>query len=215
MSDMTGSKATALHQFCQEQQLNFIRFDYFGHGVSSGEFTAGSIGKWRDNVLTILDRFAWESTILVGSSMGGWLMLLATLARPERIKGLVGIASAPDFTEDLIWNSFTSEQQHSLLKDGIINLPADYCDGNYPITRHLIEEGRQHLVLRNPIPIHCPVTLLHGMNDQDVPYETSIRLAKQLATTQVKTILLKDGDHRMSEAGQLEVMLACVREMVG
>jgi pimeloyl-ACP methyl ester carboxylesterase len=215
MSDMTGTKALALQQFCFEQEINFIRFDYFGHGASSGKFTDGTIGKWRQNVIDVIDRLACPSTILVGSSMGGWLMLLAALARPERVKGLVGIASAPDFTETLIWDMLPETKQKALWENGLITLPSDYCSGSYPITRALIEEGRSHLLLQNPIPLTCPVTLLHGMQDQDVPFQTSIRLAEMLASTQVKVTLLKSSDHRMSEPEQLAMLRESVKEMVG
>jgi pimeloyl-ACP methyl ester carboxylesterase len=214
MSDMNGSKAAYLAEFCKRKELHYVRFDYYGHGVSSGEFQKGSIGRWLRDTLAVIDALACPSTLLVGSSMGGWLMLLAALARPEKVKGLIGIAAAPDFTETLIWEILPPHQQAELLDTGMITLPAEYCSGSYPITRHLIEEARQHLLLDKKIPIECPVTLLHGMKDDDVPFQTSVQLAGQLATEQVKVTLLKDGDHRMSEPPHLEELSRALEEML-
>lgn len=213
-SDMTGTKAVNIEKFCYEQEVGFVRFDYFGTGKSSGDFMDGTIGRWLDNVLTVIDNLACPKTILVGSSMGGWLMLLAALARPDRVQGLVGIASAPDFTESLIWEVLSESQREELLEKSKIDLPAEYCSGTYPITRTLIEEARQHLLLDKPIPITCPVTLLHGMKDHDVPFQTSVRLAEQLASNDVKVMLLKDCDHRMSEPDQLTEIKQSLKEMM-
>ena len=213
-SDMTGTKATALEQFCYEQELGYVRFDYSGHGRSSGNFIDGTIGRWRQDVLTVIDNLAFKHTILVGSSLGGWLMLLAAMARPQKVKGLIGIAPAPDFTETLIWDKLKKSEKADLVENGVIHLPSEYCSDNYPITYKLIEEAREHLLLGHKIPIHCPVTLLHGMKDKDVPYTVSLQLAEQLKSEQVKLVLLKDGDHRMSEPAQLAELFKCVKGMV-
>ena len=163
MSDMTGTKATALEAHCRGAGRAFVRFDYSGHGESGGAFRDGTIGAWRDDALAVLDGVARGPQVLVGSSMGGWVMLLVALARPERVAGLVGIAAAPDFTEDLIWSTLDDETRQRLTETGAIELPCDYDDDPYPITMGLIEEARSHLLLHAPIPLDCPIHLLQGM----------------------------------------------------
>ena len=164
MSDMTGTKATALEAHCRRAGRAFVRFDYSGHGESSGAFRDGTIGAWRDDALAVLDEVARGPQVLVGSSMGGWVMLLVALARPERVAGLVGIAAAPDFTEDLIWSTLDNETRQRLTKTGAIELPCDYDDDPYPITMGLIEEARSHLLLHAPIPFRLsdPPAAGHG-----------------------------------------------------
>lgn len=208
MSDMTGTKAMALEAFCRDQGQAFIRFDYTGHGQSSGKFIDGTIGDWAHDALAILDAVAKGPQVLVGSSMGGWIMLLAARARPERVAGLLGIAAAPDFTEDLLGNWITPEHRATLERDGVCYLPDDQGELRYPITRALIEDGRKHLVMRSEIPLRCPVVLVQGMRDPEVPYETSIKLAGRLAATDVTVMLVKDGGHRMSEPTNLEHVFA-------
>jgi pimeloyl-ACP methyl ester carboxylesterase len=203
MSDMTGTKALALEALARERGQAFLRFDTFGHGASSGEFAQATVGRWRDDVLAALDALTQGPQIIVGSSMGGWLMLLAALARPERVAGLVGIAAAPDATEDLIWGELTREQQQLLLRHGSIRLPSAYDPAGYLFTRQLIEGGRDHLLLGGPIPIACPVRLIHGMEDDDVPWRTSLRLAERLAARDVEVTLVKRGDHRLSAEADL------------
>jgi len=197
-SDMTGTKATALEAACRENGRAFLRFDYFGHGESSGDFTDGTIGRWRDDAIAVLDELTDGPQVLVGSSMGGWIMLLAALARPQRIAALVGIAAAPDFTEDLMWRRYGSDVRDTLARDGVYYEPSPYDDGPYPITMRLIEEGREHLLLEKPIAIHCPVRLYHGMRDEAVPWMTAPRLAERLLAEDVRVLMIKDGDHRLS-----------------
>lgn len=156
MSDMTGTKATALEAFCKSRGQAFLRFDYFGHGASTGAFRDGTIGRWRDDALAVIDRLTEGKQILVGSSMGGWIMLLAALARPKRVAALVGIAPAPDFTEDLLWPSFTPEEQRRLLAEGAITIASQYDPRGYTVTRRLVEEGRDHLLLSGTVKIACP-----------------------------------------------------------
>lgn len=206
MSDMDGTKATALHEYCVKHDYPFVRFDYFGHGQSSKKFTECTIGIWKQNVLDVLDILTNGKQIIVGSSMGGWLMLLAALARPEKVEALVGIAAAPDFTEDLIWDEFTTTQQEELQSNGFINLKSEYGDQPYPITMELIEEGRKHLLLQDTINIQCPVRLIHGLLDKDVPSSLSTRLAMQLASSDVKIELVENGDHRMSTPENIEIL---------
>ena len=210
MSDMTGSKAMALEAHCRARGRAFLRFDYTGHGQSSGKFADGTIGAWTGDAIAVLDALTQGPQVLVGSSMGGWIMTLTALARPRRIAALVGVAAAPDFTEDLLRPQMTAEQREALTRDGAYHLPGDTGARPCPITKALIEDGRQHLVLRGDIAISCPVALLHGMKDAEVPYQTSIRLAEKLASGDVTVTLVKDGDHRMSEPRLLAYLLAAL-----
>lgn len=197
-SDMTGTKATYLDNLCRERGQTFTRFDYFGHGVSSGKFTDGTIGLWLNDALAMIDEVTKGPLILVGSSMGGWLMTLSALARPERIKALIGIAAAPDFTEELIWAGLTETQRQAFLRQGIIQTPSQYEYEGFPITLQLVEEGRNHLVLGKDLRIGCPVHLIHGDGDLDVPFELSARLAKYIESPEVTLTLIKGGDHRLN-----------------
>jgi pimeloyl-ACP methyl ester carboxylesterase len=213
-SDMTGNKASALDAFCQARGLGFLRFDYSGHGASGGDFLDGTISRWFADALAVLDRLTEGKQILVGSSMGGWIMLLVALARPERIAGLVGLAPAPDFTEALIWQALSAEDRARLLRDGKLEQPSEYSADPYVITRPLIEDGRQHLLLDGPIAIAAPVRLLHGLADRDVPYQLSLRLQEKLAAPDVVVSLIKDGDHRLSNPDDLARLCAAVEELV-
>jgi pimeloyl-ACP methyl ester carboxylesterase len=203
MSDMTGTKAVALEAFCRDRGQAFLRFDYFAHGASSGEFAEATIGRWRDDAIAVLDALTEGAQILVGSSIGGWLMLLVALARPSRIAAMVGIAAAPDATEELMWQCLSPAQQQAMRRDGAISVPSAYDPAGYLLTHRLIEEGRAHLVLRGPIALSCPVRLFHGMEDRDVPWQTSLRLAERLAGADVTMTLVKDGDHRLSSEADL------------
>lgn len=213
-SDMSGTKATALEAHCRARGRAFVRFDYLGHGSSSGAFSEGTIGLWAENAVAVLDAATAGPQILVGSSMGGWIMLLAALRRPERVCGLIGIAPAPDFTDDLLWRRFDPATRETLLREGLVRIPSDYNEEPYPITRRLIEEGREHLVLRESIPLRCPVRLLHGMNDRDVPWQTSLKLAAALASEDVVVTLVKDGDHRLSRDADLMRLFAALAELL-
>ena len=213
MSDMTGTKATALEAHCRRTGRAFVRFDYSGHGASGGAFRDGTIGGWRDDALAVLDRVAGGSQVLVGSSMGGWIVLLLALARPERVAGLVGVAAAPDFTEDLIWSTLDDEARRTLAETGEIVLPCDYGEDPYPITMGLIEEGRDHLLLRAPIALRRPIHLLQGMRDEDVPWRTALQIAQQVESDSVVVELIKDGDHRLSRDEDLARLTAAVDEI--
>jgi len=209
-SDMTGDKATALAAFCAEQGHAMLRFDYSGHGSSGGRFEDGTIGIWTADALTAIDRLTQGSLILVGSSMGGWIALLCALARQERAAALVGIAAAPDLTEVLMWQAMNFEQRARIMEHGIIHVPSGYGEP-IPITRALIEDGRNHLVLSAPIPLHCPVRLLQGQADPDVPWEMALRIAEQVQSADVQVTLVKDGDHRLSRPQDL----ALLRRLIG
>jgi pimeloyl-ACP methyl ester carboxylesterase len=213
-SDMTGSKALGLEKAFVEEGRAFTRFDYTGHGSSSGAFEDGTIGAWRDDAVAIIDHVAEGPLTLIGSSMGGWIMVLAALARPERVKGLVGIAAGPDFTEDLIWAKGNERQRAILMATGRWEQPSAYSDDPYVITRNLIEEGREHLVLRSPIAFDGPVHLLHGQADPDVPWQTSLRLADALRSEEVTVELIKSGDHRLSKPHELARILSGTRRVL-
>jgi pimeloyl-ACP methyl ester carboxylesterase len=211
---MTGGKALALEAFCRARGQAFLRFDYAGHGQSSGQFEDGTIGAWTQDALEVLDRVAQGPQVIVGSSMGGWIAINLALARPDRLHALVGIAAAPDFTEDLIWHDLPSEAQMLLETDGVIYEPSEYSDKPYPITMKLIHEGRDHLRLRGDIAIDRPVRLLHGMLDADVPWKRSLTLAEKLRTRDVRVTLLKDGDHRLSREQDLALLQRTVEELL-
>lgn len=213
MSDMTGTKALAIEKHCDALGRSFIRFDYSGHGQSSGEFTDGNISKWQKDTLFIIDKIVTGPVVLVGSSMGGWQMLLASVNRPERVRGLVGIAAAPDFTEELIWMNFPQDIKEKIITDGQIIVPSNYGDEGYPITYDLIEDGRKQLLLKNKISFSGPVRLLHGMNDNDVPWQTALRITECLQSNDVVTSLIKNGDHRLSSERDLERLMSIIDEI--
>jgi pimeloyl-ACP methyl ester carboxylesterase len=212
-SDITGTKAVALEQFCRDHGRAYTRFDYSGHGASSGDFATGTIGAWADDALAILDRVTEGPVLVIGSSMGGWIMLLVALARPERVAGLIGIAAAPDFTEDLLLAQATLEQRRELSERGHWLQPSAYGGDPYPVTGRLLEEARAHLVLRGPIPIRCPVHLLHGQRDPDVPWQTALRLAERLESEDVTVELIKAGDHRLSAGRDLARIAAAIHRL--
>ena len=212
-SDMQGIKAMALTAHCRTRNHAFLRFDYFGHGASSGDFRAGTIGRWLEDALAVIDRLTEGPLLLVGSSMGGWIALLAALARPGRVKALIGIAPAPDFTEDLIWARLDEAQRRELLEQGELAAPSAYEADPIPFTLRLVEEGRRHLLLREPIRLSCPVRLLHGMEDPDVPYQTSLRIMERLTGTEAVVELIEDGDHRLSRPRDLTRLFAAVDAM--
>ncbi|MCW3474858.1 alpha/beta hydrolase [Limobrevibacterium gyesilva] len=213
-SDMTGTKATELAALCAATGQAMLRFDYSGHGASGGAFTDGTIGRWAQDALAVIDRVADGPLLLVGSSMGGWIALLAALARPGSVTGLVGIAAAPDFTERLMWQAMSPTEQDTLTRQGRLEIPSEYGDP-YTITMGLIEDGRRHLMLGAPIPLTCPVRLLHGQLDADVPWEQALTLAAQLTATDVQVTLIKDGDHRLSRPQDLALLRRTVATLLG
>ncbi len=208
-SDMTGDKATALAALCQERGQAMLLFDYSGHGASGGAFTDGTIGRWTADALAVVDALTTGPLVLVGSSMGGWIGLLVALARPGRVAGFVGVAAAPDFTEALMWETMLPAERATLEADGVLHVPSAYGEPT-PITRALIQDGRAHLLMGAPIPLRCPVRLLHGQADGDVPWETAVRLAARIESADVQVVLVKDGEHRMSRAGDLAVLISIV-----
>ena len=205
-SDMMGGKALALEEWCGDQGRAFLRFDYSGHGESEGEFTDGTIGNWASDAVALLDSVTKGPQILVGSSMGGWIMFLTALQRPGRVAGLVGIAAAPDFTEDMK-TAMSSEMKEALDQEGVWYEPSEYSDEPTPITQKLLLDGDQQLVLNQPITLTCPVRLIHGMRDPDVPWQKALRISENLESSDVEIILTKDGEHRLSEPSDLERMI--------
>ncbi len=213
-SDMTGDKATALAALCARQGCALLLFDYSGHGASAGRFEDGTIGRWTQDALAVIDALTDGPLVLVGSSMGGWIGLLAALARPDRIAACIGIAAAPDFTESLMWESMTFEERARLMDRGILHVPSPYGEP-LPITRALIEDGRTHLLLGAPIPLAVPIRLLQGQQDDDVPWETALRLAERLDSTDVQVLLVKDGGHRLSRPQDLALLERTILPLLG
>lgn len=210
MSDMEGGKATALDAWAEETGRAMLRLDYSGCGVSDGRFADGTIAIWRDDVLHLIDALVDGPALLVGSSMGGWLMLLVALARPGKVTGLVGIAAAPDFTE---WG-FSEDEKAALARDGRIEEPSEYSDEPYLTTLAFWESGQANRLLDGEIAFDGPVRLLQGQEDADVPWQTAIRLASALRSGAVQTILIKDGDHRLSRDGDIALLIATVEEIL-
>ena len=214
-SDMTGTKASHLAAYCQARGHACLRFDYQGHGASSGRFLDGTIGVWRDDALDVIEHCTEGPLVLVGSSMGAWIMTLVADTLSRRLAGLVGIAAAPDFTEDLIWARLTPELREALERDGVIHLPSEYTESGTPVTLRLIEDGRAHRVLGGRVRLDCPVRLLHGLDDRDVPWEQSLRLLQALDAHDVTLELVKGGDHRLSTPVDLARISRILDELLG
>lgn len=211
-SDMNGTKVLALERWAADVGHGFLAFDYSGHGASGGAFDEGSISQWRQDTLDAIDDLSIGPLVLVGSSMGGWLALLAALARPARIAGIALVAPAPDFTEKLMWASMPAEARAEILEQGYTLRPSEY-DPPYRITRALIEDGRRWQLLDAPLEIACPVRILQGMCDDDVPWQHAQRLLAALTTADVTLTLIKDGDHRLSRESDILRLQRCCEEL--
>ena len=205
-SDMTGTKATWLEGWARARGRAFLRFDYRGHGASSGAFEDGTIGDWADDAAEAVTRLTEGPQILVGSSMGGWIALLLARRMPERVAGLVGIAAAPDFTEDLVRPSFTDAERARLEAEGQVVVRSDYEPETYPVTKRLLDEARDHLVLRAPLALPFPVRLLHGTADADVPQSVALRLLDHAECPDIRLELVKGADHRFSGPRELDIL---------
>jgi pimeloyl-ACP methyl ester carboxylesterase len=213
-SDMQGSKATALDAWCAARGRAMLRLDYSGHGASGGRFEDGTIGRWTEDARLVIKSVAPAGPLLlVGSSMGGWIGLLLARALGARIAALVGIAAAPDFTETF-WNRMSPEEQAEMRAKGHVLRPSDYGDP-YLFTHALIEDGRRHLLLGGQIPLACPVRLLQGQRDPDVPWRHALAIAEHLAGDDVAVTLLKDGDHRLSRPQDLALLCRTVGALLG
>ncbi len=214
-SDMEGSKALFLEESARSEGRAFIRFDYSGHGASDGRFEDGCIGDWLADARAVLDGLAEGPQVLVGSSMGGWIALLLARALPGRVAGLVGVAAAPDFTEDLVWSTAMPEQQAELMAKGRVEIASAYSDTPDVYTRRLIEEGRGNLVLRSPLTLPMPVRLLQGTADADVPTHVALRLLEHADCPDIRLTLVKGADHRFSTPDCLSLIRDAVAEVTG
>ncbi len=212
-SDMNGTKARFLEDWARARGLDFVRFDYRGHGGSSGAFEDGCIGDWADDASEILQRVTSGRQILIGSSMGGWIALLLARQFPERVAGLVGIAAAPDFTVRR-WQEFAEEQRQVIRAEGRIELPSQYDEAPYVYTHRLFTDGEARLVLRQPLSLRFPVRLLHGSADPDVPYSVSVALLEHITCDDARLTLIKDGDHRLSSESDLKLLGRTVHGIV-
>lgn len=218
-SDMQGGKAVALDGWAGEHGRAAVRFDYSGHGESGGDFADGTIGSWLEDSVAVFERFCTGPQILIGSSMGGWMALLLAREIKKRsgqasLAGLVLIAPAPDFTEELMWKNFSAEVKKEIETKGFWLRPSEYGDGTpYPITRKLIEEGRNHLVLGSAIDLGCPVRILQGAQDPDVPWQHAFALTHRLPADDVVLTMIQDGDHRLSRPQDIARILAAVAEI--
>lgn len=217
-SDMQGTKALALDAWAAEHGRACVRFDYSGHGESGGKFIDGTMGRWLEESVAVFESFCRGAQIVIGSSMGGWLALLlareiARRSASASLAGLVLIAPAPDFTEELMWKGFSSEIRHEIESKGVWMRPSPYGDGSpYPITRALIEEGRNHLLLGSSIDVGCPVRILQGAKDPDVPWRHAFALAHRLPADDVVLTMIQDGDHRLSRPQDITRIIAAVAE---
>src|SRR6185437_4603215 len=218
-SDMKGTKALALDAWAARHGRACVRFDYSGHGESGGEFIDGTIGRWLEDSLAVFEQFCRGPQVVIGSSMGGWMALLLAREVAKRVKdaslaGLVLIAPAPDFTEELMWKGFSPEIRREIEEKGVWMRPSQYGDGSpYPITRALIEEGRNHLLLGSSIEVGCPVRILQGAKDPDVPWQHAFALVHRLPADDVVLTMIQDGDHRLSRPQDIARLLAAVAEI--
>jgi pimeloyl-ACP methyl ester carboxylesterase len=217
-SDMQGTKALALDAWAAEHSRACVRFDYSGHGESGGAFVEGTIGRWLEESLAVFEQFCRGPQVVIGSSMGGWMALLLARAMAARgagrasVAGLVLIAPAPDFTEALMWKGFSSEIRREIETKGVWLRPSQYGEP-YPITRTLIEEGRNHLLLGSAIEVKCPVRILQGAQDPDVPWQHAFTLAHRLPADDVVLTVIQDGDHRLSRPQDIARIIAAVAEI--
>lgn len=213
-SDMQGTKAVALQDWARRAGRPFLRFDYSGHGESGGAFLEGCIGDWLTDAEAAISALTTGPQVLVGSSMGGWISLLLARRMPQRIAGLVTIAAAPDFTENGFWAGFSDEQRQALLARGRVELPSDYSDEPYVITRRLIEDGRQNLIFDRPLPLPFPARFLQGTADADVPVEWAMRLLDHAQGADMRLVLVKGADHRFSTPECLNLICASIEEVL-
>jgi len=212
-SDMGGTKAVYLEDWARAQGRAFLRFDYSGHGQSSGVFTEGCIGDWFEDAVHVVSALTEGPQVLVGSSMGGWVSLLCSRAMPERVAGLVTIAAAPDFMEDSVWASFSDVQKAEMDKTGQVALPSDYGEP-YVFTRRMIEDGRQRLVLRDPLPLPFPTRFLQGTADADVDMSVALRLLAHAEGGDMRLTLVKRADHRFSDDTCLALIAQSIEEVL-
>ncbi|MEI6440650.1 MAG: alpha/beta fold hydrolase [Alphaproteobacteria bacterium] len=209
---MSGTKAQALADWAQQTGRAFVRFDYFGHGESTGDFVDGTISRWRDDSLAVIDELTSGQLILVGSSMGGWLSCLATLVRPDRVKALLLIAPAADFTSKLMAPEMTEADKADLESTGVWMRPSAYGEA-YPITKALLDDGAKWSILPGPIPLNIPLWILQGGRDPDVPWRHALALSEAVVSEDAVFTLIRDGDHRLSRPQDIARMIATIEEL--
>lgn len=214
MSDMEGGKALALEAHCKKTGRAFIRFDYQGHGASSGAFADGTIGLWAKDALAVLDHLTQGPQVLVGSSMGGWTALLCAKARPGRVKGFVGIAAAPDFTTRMWQDELNEAQRQAISSVGLVKIPTEYGPEPYTLTKALFDDGFKNRVVHVPLHLDIPIRLIQGTADLDVPWQTALHIAEMVTSNDVDIILVPEGDHRLSDPRDLARLTRVVDEVV-
>ena len=213
-SDMEGTKAIFLEKWCYSNKISFLRFDYSGHGKSNGIFTDGSILSWFEDALAILDDLTTGKQILVGSSMGGWIALLLAKNRPQKIHSIIGVAAAPDFTEDLIWKNFNENEKKRIIENGILLQESEYSDEPYKISRNLIFQSKKCLVLREKLNFNFPIRLLQGTADKDVPLDVALRLINHIGCDDAKLEIVKGADHSFSSENCLKLIVSNLEELL-
>ncbi|XP_076869553.1 abhydrolase domain containing 10, depalmitoylase b [Brachyhypopomus gauderio] len=213
-SNMSGEKAQALEDFCRSLGHSCLRFDYTGHGASEGVFSEGTIGTWKKDVLFMLDEVAEGPQILVGSSMGGWLMLLAAISRPEKTKALVGISTAADYFVTA-FKSLPIQSRKEFEDKGTWAIPTKSNEeGFYTVSLDFLREAENHCILHSPIPITCPVRLIHGLKDEDVPWHVSMQVAERVLSPDVDVILRRHGQHRMAEKDDIKLIVYTIDDLI-
>ncbi|KAL1006496.1 hypothetical protein UPYG_G00073120 [Umbra pygmaea] len=213
-SNMSGQKAEALEEFCRSLGHSYLRFDYTGHGLSEGLISEGTIGTWKKDVLFVLDELVEGPQIMVGSSLGGWLMLLAAIAKPEKTAALVGISTAADHVVTA-FKSLPLEMRKEIEEKGVMKVPTKHSEeGAYTFTTDFLKEAENHCVLQSPLPITCPVRLIHGMKDDDVPWHISMQVAECVLSPDVDVILRRNGQHRMSEKDDIKLMVYTIDDLI-
>ena len=213
-SDMNGTKAQALSAYASKNKINLCRFDYSGHGKSSKIFDECNISQWLNDSLAIIDEVCTGPQIFIGSSMGGWLSLLAALKRQDRVLGMILLAPAVDMTENLMWNNFSKEEKEILSKDGFLKKQNEGYDSSYNITKQLIHDGRDHLLLNGDIDLNCPIRFIHGMMDKSVPWELTNAISDCLESKHIVKIFIKDGEHGLSRAIDLKYLYFSIDEII-
>ncbi|MCC6597863.1 MAG: alpha/beta hydrolase [Alphaproteobacteria bacterium] len=214
-SDMNGTKASHLARQCAARGQPFLRFDYSGHGTSEGRFEDGTIGEWAQDAIDMLDFIAQGPVVVAGSSMGGWIALLLAKAQPDRVRGVIGIAAAPDFTETLFAERLNDTQRHTLMTNGLLEIPGNPGEAPLLFTKKLYEEGKNNLLLDRPQSVDFPIKLIQGMQDVEVPWETSVKIQKNYRGADVDIIFIEDGDHRLSRPEDLDIIDREIRTLSG
>ena len=215
MSNMEGTKAKYIEDYCKVKDYNFTKFDNFGHGKSSGEFTGETISSWLSGLELVLQEFESKAVTLIGSSMGAWISMLAAIKHPAKVKNLICIAPAPDFTEDSIWKKLPPSKQQEMQRAGVLNVAGPHCGSGYPISFNLIEDARSHLLLNlDSLKIDCPVHLIHGALDLDIPVNISSKLFDKITSSQIVLKIIKDAEHNLSRQSDLQIITNSIDEIL-